>query len=551
MSFGGVQTALDASFSISLLNWCCYPESVGGAGVGIWRDEVNNLLYIATAAHVLEPWWDDGCYELVLVDSKNRRYSECEYDIWVVIFDRTYDVAVLVIYDGPTDVPVIQLNPTLSNVKKGDRTFTIGWPELLDSLSVSDGVVRSDKWNINGMMNQTLVSDPAYGGNSGGAVLSSEGRCVGLVSYAIVDGETDYSADTMIGIIPTNVLYQALLFIIYRPHLTWCDNALTYTEDYWAGILGMRVDPFLKSYLNGDMDWCGIPDSIRNAGSCGLIPLDVACGSPADCAGLFGITNYPTIDGDESMPIIWAMRRYCGDEWIPLTEENSWDSILRTFYADQIPKGRKILNTLAPWGNPLDIDIDYCLTIELLVTWWTDGYFDYNDVVYIHLRRRGWRADDVNYDYGNVGQDTYLSTVLKNRTTTPLAKGQKLASYIRSLFPKEYVESVSVEAKAAAKAKYQKVFDKFQEKQTKAVDKVKAKLLAKKKTVQMTVPKKVQLEADAKEAAKANSKAAKIAAKVPAGTKLENNPFYPANKEKAAARLAKLAAAKAAVAPPS
>ena len=71
------------------------------------------------------------------------------------------------------------------NVEVGDTVYAVGNPSGLDG-TFSDGIISGIRWDGNDKLLQ--ISAPTSSGSSGGAVLNSEGRVIG-VSAASRDGQ--------------------------------------------------------------------------------------------------------------------------------------------------------------------------------------------------------------------------------------------------------------------------------------------------------------------------------------------------------------------------
>ena len=337
-----VTRSFQATFQIVNLS-----VGAGGSGVAIWRDTSNNYLYIATAYHVVEDM-DDG----IFIDYLGRKYDNFNY----IILDKTYDFAIVELRGAPITIPVIAIATRGSTgVVYGAGVYVIGWPLLLDTNSVSSGALRSPKWNGNGTMNQLLISAPIFGGNSGGGVfLSATNELIGVVSWGITSDET------MNGIVPYTVILEALLYFMYRPSLS--TPARICGESYILGTEGLLIDPFTMQY------WLQptLP-ALTGLGSAGFIVLRVLGGSPASTTGF---ANLVESSGLNTFDIIWAARRP-GGSYTYITEENSLDNILYSYYVTSNRSRRRII-TRRSRGEAtyagLDIVLPTTLTVEFLTS---------------------------------------------------------------------------------------------------------------------------------------------------------------------------------------
>ena len=80
--------------------------------------------------------------------------------------------------------PLLSLSPTIPDV--GSRAYIIGAPEGLE-FSITDGIISQVR-NLEGG-NVYQFSCPASPGNSGGPVIDSKGKVIGVVSFQMVDGQ--------------------------------------------------------------------------------------------------------------------------------------------------------------------------------------------------------------------------------------------------------------------------------------------------------------------------------------------------------------------------
>ena len=92
------------------------------------------------------------------------------------------------------DIAILQLSVTLTNqafldwgdsetAKIGDECYVIGDPYGIDAVSVSNGVIRDNKYIYGNIVESMCISAPIYGGNSGSPILDEEGEVIGIVSY--------------------------------------------------------------------------------------------------------------------------------------------------------------------------------------------------------------------------------------------------------------------------------------------------------------------------------------------------------------------------------
>ena len=332
----------------------------GGSGVVVWRDTLTNKAYVATAFHVVE-----GLTSGAIIDASYKKYTS----ITPVIMDKTYDFALLEVTGLPKEIPSAKLVPPSRLITAGADVYVIGWPELFDHNSISVGCVRSKYWNLSGAMNQIVISAPIFGGNSGGGVfLKATNELLGVVSWGFSNDET------FNGIIPCNVIYEALLYFMYRPTLV--TPSPVYCEGYYFGARTYACDPFTLESM------AITHPVISTYGAVGMIVCDVTAGSPAAGAGLTPIT---VGQSGYTFDVVWAVSRVDKNQWTYITEEAAFDSILWK-YAYTVTHGRRtLLTTRAKAGDtktaPLDIILPSTLELDILVSRVTNSVHDNNYVV--------------------------------------------------------------------------------------------------------------------------------------------------------------------------
>jgi serine protease Do len=137
-----------------------------GSGVIVHKDG-----YLITNYHVVK---DGRKFEVVLF---NRRVIK---DVLLVGFDADTDLAVLKIPAG--DYPVLSFSSG-ETLQEGDWVYAIGNPYGLNN-TITNGIVSSLHRRINTVNIESFIQTDAVvnAGNSGGALLDTEGRLVGLIS---------------------------------------------------------------------------------------------------------------------------------------------------------------------------------------------------------------------------------------------------------------------------------------------------------------------------------------------------------------------------------
>ena len=154
-----------------------------GSGSG-FVIERNNKKYVITNAHVVETASDQS--GSIYVYSINEK----KYRVKVVGGDTFYDVAVLEFIDPPGN-EITTIDFRKSNVRVGESVYAIGTPLGKYPYSVSDGIisgknrVRDGTTGKFGFLQSTAT---IIWGNSGGPLIDTEGRVVGINSQIeIVD----------------------------------------------------------------------------------------------------------------------------------------------------------------------------------------------------------------------------------------------------------------------------------------------------------------------------------------------------------------------------
>src|ERR1051325_7915673 len=126
-----------------------------------------------TAWHVV-----DGATRVVLRFSDGEEFESSG----LIDFDSKRDIALL--HVRVSGRPLLQLaasDPTI-----GSRAYVVGSPRALD-FTISDGLV-SQIQTVAGVK-QIQFSCPASPGNSGGPLINTEGKVIGVVSWQVVNGQ--------------------------------------------------------------------------------------------------------------------------------------------------------------------------------------------------------------------------------------------------------------------------------------------------------------------------------------------------------------------------
>jgi serine protease Do len=104
-------------------------------------------------------------------------------------YDKISDVALLRL-SGTGFNKVFEYKDSRTEVKIGDTINTIGYPGGVDNQSISRGIVRDNKSQMEGAVMESIITDISiYGGNSGGPLITDDGKAVGIVSYGYTNKE--------------------------------------------------------------------------------------------------------------------------------------------------------------------------------------------------------------------------------------------------------------------------------------------------------------------------------------------------------------------------
>lgn len=139
-----------------------------GSGFVVRSDGV-----VVTNHHVLE-----GAVQARVV----RANGEILNRVVVLDADSVADLAVLKV--TALDLPVVQMHPTLPPV--GDKVVVLGAP-LGFAHSVSEGIISAIR--VEGGQEQVQMTAPISAGSSGGPVLDTQGRVVGITRATVKEGQ--------------------------------------------------------------------------------------------------------------------------------------------------------------------------------------------------------------------------------------------------------------------------------------------------------------------------------------------------------------------------
>ncbi|OXM84504.1 hypothetical protein CF651_20335 [Paenibacillus rigui] len=131
-----------------------------------------------TAYHVV-----DGADRIVCVLNDGQRDVPCE----LIARNENTDAAVLKLQSGTNagqqEIAYPSLQIQTSAVKHGEKVYALGYP-LKEAKIITEGIVNSPHALINGR-DRLLVSAEIVNGMSGGPVIDSSGRVIGIVSGSL------------------------------------------------------------------------------------------------------------------------------------------------------------------------------------------------------------------------------------------------------------------------------------------------------------------------------------------------------------------------------
>ena len=237
---------------------------VGGVGSGFVYD---NLGHIITNAHVV-----DGADKATVTFLDGSQYNA-----EIIGEDKFTDIAVIKVSEKPRLLHPLEIGDS-SLLQVGEQVAAIGNPFGLSG-SMTSGIVsqigrliaaQDSGFSIPDVIQTDAAINP---GNSGGPLLNMRGQVIGInTAIQSMSGE-------FIGIgfaVPSNTVSKIVPTLIEEgkyPHP-------------WIGISGKDIDPDLARVLD-----------LKQAK--GFLVLTVVDGSPADKAGLKGMSQTQIIDGEE------------------------------------------------------------------------------------------------------------------------------------------------------------------------------------------------------------------------------------------------------------
>ena len=240
------------------------PGDTGSVGSGFVYD---NLGHIITNAHVV-----DGASKATVTFLDGS-----QYDAEIIGKDKFTDIAVIKVSEKPRLLHPLQIGDS-SQLHVGEQVAAIGNPFGLSG-SMTSGIVsqmgrllpsQDSGFSIPDVIQTDAAINP---GNSGGPLLNLRGEVVGI-NTAIQSSSGEFSG---VGFaVPSNTAIKIVPSLIEDGEY----------HHPWIGISGRDIDPDLARVLE-----------LKDAK--GFLIITVVDGSPADKAGLKGMTATQIIDGKE------------------------------------------------------------------------------------------------------------------------------------------------------------------------------------------------------------------------------------------------------------
>ena len=240
------------------------PGDTGSVGSGFVYD---NLGHIITNAHVV-----DGASKATVTFLDGS-----QYDAEIIGTDKFTDIAVIKVNEKPRLLHPLQIGDS-SQLRVGEPVAAIGNPFGLSG-SMTSGIVsqmgrllpsQDSGFSIPDVIQTDAAINP---GNSGGPLLNMKGQVVGI-NTAI---QSISGGNTGIGFaVPSNTAIKIVPSLIEDGEY----------HHPWIGITGQDIDTELAKVLD-----------LKQAK--GFLVITVVDGSPADKAGLKGVTQTQVINGKE------------------------------------------------------------------------------------------------------------------------------------------------------------------------------------------------------------------------------------------------------------
>lgn len=162
----------DASRSVVVIYAYDFYDNLSALGSGV---VINNKGLIATNYHILQ-----GNHRIE-ISHYDKRISNVE----IVGMDKDKDILILRINNDK--FPAIKIGETKS-LTVGQRIYAIGNPKGLEN-TISEGIISGFR-NLDNTGNDLIqITASISPGSSGGAVVNTEGKLIGISTLSIVDGQ--------------------------------------------------------------------------------------------------------------------------------------------------------------------------------------------------------------------------------------------------------------------------------------------------------------------------------------------------------------------------
>lgn len=189
--------------------------SMTSTGTGFFYDDDGTVI---TNYHVIEK-----CTNARITLSNGKSYDVNK----VLGYSKSKDIAIL----STSCSNSIPLEIRTSTVKTGETVYAIGSSLGLTS-SLSDGIVSSAKREVEGHI-YIQTTAPISSGNSGGPLLDSEGRVIGIMTFSIVNGQNLNLAVPVAEIDTISTKNSTTLGKMFPQTVEWIsERDFFYYEDY-------------------------------------------------------------------------------------------------------------------------------------------------------------------------------------------------------------------------------------------------------------------------------------------------------------------------------
>jgi len=181
-------------------NVAIYTDSFVGSGVVFKAEEIKNnskefIFYILTNHHVISEFLDGKSETLDLVS-----FMGFSYEPLILAHNETVDLALLSVIGMADEFYVSELSNL--TVSSRDIIFSMGTPQgQINALTVGRVLDPSVSGTVDGIYYEALINHSALvdSGNSGGALVNSKGKIVGINVMAPIDEEPVFPYNSVEG----------------------------------------------------------------------------------------------------------------------------------------------------------------------------------------------------------------------------------------------------------------------------------------------------------------------------------------------------------------